>query len=152
MKSKRHLKIINIIKDRNVKTQEELAQALQDEGIEVTQATVSRDIKDLGLIKIATEDDSYKYALPSETDRIKMVRRIEKMFKNFVLSIDVSGNLVIIKTLSGTASGLASALDNLEWDDVVGCVAGDDCIFLAVDEKSDRDQVANRLKELIGIE
>ena len=152
MKSKRHLKIINIIKDRNVKTQEELAQALQDEGIEVTQATVSRDIKDLGLIKIATEDDSYKYALPSETDRIKMVRRIEKMFKNFVLSIDVSGNLVIIKTLSGTASGLASALDNLEWDDVVGCVAGDDCIFLAVDEKSDRNQVANRLKELIGIE
>jgi len=152
MKNKRHLKIINIIKNENIKTQEELAEALQNEGIEVTQATVSRDIKDLGLIKIATEDDSYKYALPSETDRIKMVRRIETMFKNFVLELDVSSNLIIIKTVSGTASGLASAIDNLEWKEILGCVAGDDAILLVVDENSDRDEVADRLKGLIGID
>ncbi len=152
MKGKRHLKIINIVKNERIRTQEELARFLEEEGIEVTQATVSRDIKDLGLIKVPIEDGSYKYAMPPEADKYKMARWIEKMFKNFVLSVETTGNLVVVKTLSGTAGGLASAIDNLEWKEVLGCVAGDDCIFVALKENCDRKEVVHRLRELVGIE
>ncbi len=152
MKGKRHLKIINIVKNERIKTQEELARVLQEEGIEVTQATVSRDIKDLGLIKVPVEDGSYKYAMPPEADKYKMARWIEKMFKNFVLSVDLTGNLIVVKTLSGTAGGLASAIDNLEWKEVMGCVAGDDCIFVALEENCNKGEVLHRLRELVGIE
>lgn len=152
MKGKRHLKIINLVKNEKIETQEDLARALEEEGIEVTQATVSRDIKDLGLIKIPVEDGTYKYGMPPEAEKHKMARWIEKMFKNFVLSIEITGNIIVIKTISGTAGGLASAIDNLEWEEVMGCVAGDDCIFVALREDCVRSDVLRRLRELIGVE
>lgn len=152
MKSKRHLKIIQIIKNRDISTQEELANCLQQESIDVTQATVSRDIKNLGLIKVPTENGGYKYALPPERERITMLGWVKRMFRDFVVDIGISDNIMVIKTLPGTAPGLASAVDNLDWDEIMGTVAGDDCILAVLVDKDFSVDVMNRFKELIGLE
>lgn len=152
MKSKRHLKIIQIIKNNDISTQEELANLLQNDKIDVTQATVSRDIKNLGLIKVPTETGGYKYAMPPERERITMLGWVRRMFRDFVVDIGISDNIMVIKTLPGTSSGLASAIDNMEWQEVLGTIAGDDTIFIVLRDKSKSDELFNRLKDLIGLE
>lgn len=149
MKSKRHLKILEIIKNEDIGTQEDLAAKLEAEGIEVTQATVSRDIKKLGLIKIPTGYGGYKYSMPVERNQSDVKSWLKRMFQDFVVHMDYGETLIVIKTLPGTAQGLASSVDNLGWDEVLGTVGGDDTVFVAIRSSQQTKDVYERLRDFL---
>ena len=136
MKSLRHDKILEIISSRNVETQEELSDALREVGIVATQATISRDIKELRLQKILTPDGSYRYSAPNRRNDMNIDLRLQTIFRESVTSVEAAGNLVVIKTLPGLANAACSAVDSMELDDVLGTLAGDDTgIIIAREEK-----------------
>mgnify|MGYP001121058229 CR=1 FL=1 len=135
MKARRHGLILSIIKEKPIETQEELGEALKTQGVEVTQATLSRDIKELGLIKLPTPNGDYRYSLPLDRNFSDLLKRAERIFEHAVLSIDFTENMIIIKTASGTAHAVAAALDDLDWKEVVGTIAGDDSILVIVRKK-----------------
>lgn len=150
MKSFRHQKIREIIETKVVQTQEELADILRNEGIEVTQATVSRDIKELMLIKIPTGDGNYKYGFPLDQNFIYSQSRMERLFRDSVTGIDYSENLIVIRSLPGTAQSIASTVDNARWPEVLGTVGGDDTLLVIVKPKEMVQEVMQRFKNLIG--
>ncbi|UWG98996.1 arginine repressor [Dehalobacter sp. DCM] len=149
MKTRRQKKIQELITSEVIKTQEELAQRLLEEGYNVTQATVSRDIKEMGLFKIAASGDEYRYAIRTETQPVGFKDRLNRMFKEVVVSLDSSENIIVIKTIPGNAQAMALLLDNIGWKEVIGTVAGDDTIFLLVKPKEMTQTVYQRLSELI---
>ncbi|EOC99610.1 arginine repressor [Caldisalinibacter kiritimatiensis] len=137
----RQSKILELIDDKEIETQEELADNLKDLGIDVTQATISRDIKELRLVKVLSKSGKYKYApMGHKTEGIS--ERLIKIFENSVLSIEKAGNLLVIKTLPGAAQICGSAIDSLSVEEIVGTIAGDDTIFVAI---SNIDKVDNIL-------
>ncbi|MGN0143950.1 MAG: arginine repressor [Clostridium sp.] len=131
MKSKRHTKILEIINSTEIETQEELAEALKKEGFEVTQATVSRDIKNLKLIKMQSANGKSKYAV-STREQKNIIDRLSNILANTVLSVENVDKMVVIKTITGSAPITAEAIDNLESADIAGTVAGDNTIFILV--------------------
>lgn len=135
MKGTRHGKIKEIIENNKIETQEELATALKQDGIEVTQATVSRDIKELMLIKVPDAEGNYHYAFPKEHNMLLTPGRLERTFQDSIVNMRASENLVVIRSLPGTAQAVAYAIDYMKWQEVLGTVAGDDTIFIAVDSK-----------------
>jgi len=148
MKARRQAKILEVIKNRVIETQEELAAALGEEGIPVTQATISRDIKELQLNKVPTPDGRYRYALPDEVGIGAWDKR-RRIFRESVLSIDFSGNLVVIKSLPGTAQGVAAAIDHMNVAEIIGSVAGDDTVMVVVKPADAASEVAERLRGLM---
>lgn len=148
MKNNRQAMIVAIIKEKVIGTQEELGEALKARGILVTQATLSRDIKELGLIKIPTLEGHYRYSLPQDRTPGDLMRRAQRMLDDAVVSIDEAENLIVIKTMSGTAQGVAAAFDELEWPEVVGTVAGDNTILVVVRSKEQTTAVLNKLQQL----
>ena len=128
MKIKRHLKIIELVKNNNIETQEELADMLRQSGFEVTQATVSRDIRDLKLTKISTEGGRQKYAVLVSVAN-QMSDRLIRVFCDGVISIDYANNIVVIKTLEGLAMGVAASLDAMDLSEIMGSIAGDDVVM-----------------------
>jgi transcriptional regulator of arginine metabolism len=132
VKSLRHAKIKEIVEHHVIETQEELAEALRKEGIEVTQATVSRDIKELMLIKVPMGDGQYRYAFPVEQNLMFSQSRMERIFRDSVLTLNYSQNIIVIKTLPGTAQSVASTIDYAKWSEIIGTVAGDDNILVVV--------------------
>ncbi len=148
MKTRRQALILSIIREKAIETQEELGETLKEEGVKVTQATLSRDIKELGLIKVPTPDGHYRYSLPTDRSFSDVVERAELMFKNSVTSIDYSENLIIIKTTTGTAQGVAAALDDLDWKEVMGTIAGDDSILVIVRKKQQVEKILDCLYKL----
>ena len=148
MKYSRHSKIIEIIESKDIETPDELAMELKLSGFQVTQATVSRDIKEMRLIKVLTKDGRYKYA--SIRDKEGVVNdRFLKIFRNSVTSIDFAGNIIVIKTLVGSASAAAVSIDAFNIKEIVGSIAGDDTIFLVVKEIDKIDELMNRFKDLL---
>ncbi|SRR6056297_883534 len=150
LKSKRHLKILNLIKKEDIGTQQELVARLHEAGIEVTQATVSRDIKKLGLIKVPDGHGGYKYSLSSKRSKGDVQDWMKKMIQDFVVEMNYSENIIVLKTLLGTASGLGAAIDNSKWEKILGTVAGDDTILLVVKDRKYTEEVFNKIKELLG--
>lgn len=148
MKARRQAKILELIKTSVIETQEELAEALGRQGIPVTQATVSRDIKELQLNKVPAGDGRYRYAIPEEMPSGSWDKR-RRIFQESVLSIDHSGNIVVIKSLPGTASGVASAIDHLGWPEMIGTVAGDDTVLVVVKPVEATPDIAERIKGLM---
>lgn len=147
MKSARHAKILEIIESNQIETQEELAGKLKELGFQVTQATISRDIKELRLIKIMGSEGSYHYAsLKENTSQLN--DRIVNVFRESVVSVDYSGNLVVLKTFTGAAMAASVAVDSLEWPEVVGCLAGDDTIFVAIRNQEDVLEAVEKFKKL----
>lgn len=149
MKTQRQAKIVELVRDRTIETQEELAAALRAEGFEVTQATVSRDIKELSLIKIPGENNTSYYASPDEP----MMRRgnedrLRRLVRLSLSDINSSENLIIIKTPPGEAQGMASAIDHSHWPEIIGTVAGDDTILIITKPKEATPQVVQRFLEL----
>lgn len=134
MKSSRHFIIRDILSTERITTQEELCEALSNRGFEVTQATVSRDIKELRLIKIPDEK-GYRYAFPDVHGSRSSNKRIKRVFKDSVVYLDSSENLIVIKTLPGTAQTVAAVIDAIENDRILGTVAGDDTLFVLVKPK-----------------
>ena len=142
MKIKRHNEIVELIKTREVGTQEELLELLKEKGYDVTQATISRDIRELNLTKINV-NGRQKYVIIQKDDGVgdKYVRVLKEGF----VSMMPSGNLIVLKTVVGMAMAVATAIDALE---IIGCIAGDDTIFIAVSENSHTTDVMNKLKKL----
>lgn len=147
MKATRHTKILELIQRYEIETQEELSDYLRREGYQVTQATVSRDIRQLKLTKVAMENGKQRYAALSEpgTD---MNGKYVRVFKEGFRSADTAQNILVIKTVSGMAMAVAAALDNMQCDEIVGSIAGDDTIMCAVRTSADAQSLLMRLRKL----
>ena len=150
MKTRRQRKIQELIAREVIRTQEELAERLREEGFEVTQATVSRDIKELGLVKVPTPGDEYRYALAVESHPTNYLERLKRLLRETVVSVNDSENLVLIRTIPGNAHALASLIDGSDWPDIIGTVAGDDTILLVVKPKEATAEVLARINGLMG--
>ena len=148
MKSIRHTRIKDIIENKVIETQEELAEKKKKKSIDVTQATVSRDIKELMLIKLPTGDGRYRYAFPLEKNVVFSQSRMVRMFQDSVTSIDYSENIIVIKTLPGAANAVASTLDYAKWPEIIGTVAGDDNILAVIKPIQAVEDIVQRLKNL----
>lgn len=149
MKNHRQARAKDIVERTVIRTQDELAEALRREGIDVTQATVSRDIKEMMLVKVPTGDGSYRYAFPSDQSVMVSVARLEKTFQDSVISVNSSGNIVVLRTLPGTAQAVAYVLDNVRWPEIIGTVAGDDTIFLVVKPEKAVEKVVERFEAIM---
>ncbi len=144
----RQSKIISIISNAEIETQEELVSALRADGFDVTQATISRDIKELGLIKIVGKIKKYKYAF-IDTDEKVGTNKTTALFKEAVLSIKPVNNMVVLKTVKGTASMVSGFLDKLALDDMLGCVFGEDTVMALFDANANIDSVVFRINEVL---
>lgn len=148
MKVSRHAKIIELIAQHDIETQEELAEYLNREGFKVTQATVSRDIRDLRLTKVAVDGSRQKYVvLAPEKD--KMNEKYIRVLRDGYISMDMAQNILVIKTVSGMAMAVAAAIDAMHLHEIVGCIAGDDTIMCAVRSVDDTIAVMSRLRKLV---
>lgn len=149
MKITRHAKIKQIIDHKKIETQEDLAAALRAEGIEVTQATVSRDIKELMLVKVPDANGHYHYAYPKDQNVLLTTERLERTLQDSILTVICSSALVVVHTLPGTAQAVGYAIDYIQWPEVMGTIAGDDTVFLAVSSLSNAEIVKERLMDFI---
>lgn len=147
MKASRHAKILEIIHKYDVETQEELAARLQQEGYAVTQATVSRDIRELKLTKVALSSGRQKYAVLSEPQ--KDLSKYIRVFQDGFRSMDMAQNILVIKTVSGMAMAVAAALDAMECREIVGSIAGDDTIMCAIRTVEDTVVLMKRLGKIV---
>jgi len=148
MKLKRHFKIIELISERDIETQEELGEGLKRAGFHVTQATISRDIKELGLIKINTAHGKQKYAVLSSMEN-QLSDRMVRVFCEGVISIEIAMNIIVIKTLEGMAMGIGAAMDAMNLNGIVGTIAGDDTLFSVTKNEQTAMEAALKLKSII---
>lgn len=146
MKVRRHAVIREIIENDVIETQEELAAALRARHIDVTQATVSRDIKTMMLVKVPAGSGRYRYALPKEKGALLSRERMARLFYDSVVSLDYSENIIVVKTLPGAANAVASILDHTPWQEIVGTVAGDDSILVVVKPREAAPDVVRRME------
>ena len=149
MKRYRYNKSKEIVQSQSIETQEELANALLAEGIEVTQATVSRDIKELMLIKIPTGDGHYRYALSPEENVVLSRSRINRLFQDSIIRVDSALNQIVLHTIPGSASAVAFSVDHAKWSEVIGTLAGDDTILLICRSVEEVDSVLKRIADLM---
>ena len=148
MKAKRQALIREIVENQSIQTQEELADALAAHGMVVTQATVSRDIKELRLLKVLTPSGVYKYATAAKAEH-GVSERLVRMFIDSVLSITYAENLVVIHTLAGSANAAAEAIDSMRWPEILGTMAGDNTIFVAVRSAAEAPVVVDKFHEIL---
>ena len=148
MKTKRQTKMLELIKKHNIETQEELSDYLQKEGYQVTQATVSRDIRELKLTKVAMSNGRQKYAVLTEANE-DLSEKYTRVFRDAFVSMDMAQNILVIKTVSGMAMAVAAAIDAMHLHEIVGCIAGDDTIMCAVRSVDDTIAVMGRLRKLV---
>ncbi|MBQ9365620.1 MAG: arginine repressor [Schwartzia sp.] len=142
--------IKEIIESSLIETQEDLASSLRKRHIDVTQATVSRDIKEMMLIKVPAGDGSYRYAFPNEKSLAFSRERMARMMEDAVIGIDYSENIIVLKTLPGTANAVASTIDGVRWPEIIGTVAGDDNILVVVKPKRVTEQIAKKIEGMIS--
>ncbi|MBQ6721389.1 MAG: arginine repressor [Clostridia bacterium] len=147
MKSKRQNEIIEIISTADIETQEELAAALRERGYPITQATVSRDIRELRLIKVTSKSGGYKYAKPVRHE-VAVSERLTRILADSLIHVEAAANLVVVKTLSGSANVAAEALDNLGWAEIIGTIAGDNTIFIAAKSNDEADNITARIRKM----
>jgi transcriptional regulator of arginine metabolism len=148
MKIARHSKILELISQKEIETQEELVDDLRKLGMNITQATVSRDIKELKLIKIMAKNGRYKYASISNGESA-IAEKLLRIFAQTVINIDLVGNTIIIKTISGSAAAAAESLDSLSWDGLAGTIAGDNTIFALARSEEKAQELATKFKKLV---
>ena len=149
MKSDRLAKILELIDENEIDTQEELLRRLKEAGFDVTQATVSRDIKELRLVKELTGSGGYRYALSERKTASTSDTRLRNIFKEGVISVDVAQNIVVVRTVPGLASAACSALDNMEIEGMVGTLAGDDTGILIMHDNSLAQQFSSEVHKLL---
>lgn len=148
-KARRQLKIQEIVQSMPIETQEDLVIALREANFDVTQATVSRDIKELGLIKVPGENNTSRYAMPNQPIIRRDDERLKRLCKTSVLGIDYSENLIVIKTMPGEAMGVASAIDQVNWPEIIGTIGGDDNILVIVKPKEATAELVERFNRLV---
>ena len=148
MKINRHAKIIELINTYQIGTQEELAEYLNREGFKVTQATVSRDIRNLKLTKVPAENGRQRYVARQENENLMSERYIRVLREGFI-SMDMAQNILVVKTISGMAMAVAAAIDALKWNEVVGCIAGDDTVMCAIRSAEDTITVMDKIRKIV---
>lgn len=149
MKPRRQMKILEMIRNHAIETQDDLADLLRADGIDVTQATVSRDIKELKLVKVPAGDGSYRYSLPAESAGVDQLQKLSRYMVDAVISIDYTKNLVLVKCLPGTANAVAVIMDKIQWPEIVGTLAGDDTILVITREEAQAPDMVARLRGLM---
>lgn len=149
MKKRRQSKILELIKNYNIETQEELTERLRGEGFDVTQATASRDIRELNLVKVSAGGNSYKYAESSKDD-MKISVKYRNILKETLVSVDFACNMIVLKTYSGMAQAAAAAIDNMGWSEIVGSVAGDDTIIMVMRSDESARDFYSKFNDLLG--
>ena len=149
MKSARQTKILEIIAQRNIETQNQLMEALLEAGVKSTQATVSRDIKELRLVKELTADGGYRYAAGGRDEVSDYDQRLKKIFRESVKSYAVAQNIIVIKTLPGLAGAACSTLDGMNIPHLIGTLAGDDTAFLAMQDNQAAEHFCHEIEEML---
>ena len=144
----RHAKILEIIKERIIETQEELVSALKDAGYDATQATVSRDIRELKISKMTTGKGTYRYVLPKQADPASGVKFSSALIDS-ITTVEFAQNLVVIKTYPGLASAVAGGIDRMNLDQILGCVAGDDTIMLVSRSEESAKLISDRFQGMV---
>ncbi len=145
MKIKRQSRIVELIKEHEIETQDQLAEMLNAEGLNVTQATISRDMRELKVTKVTSAGGSQKYAVLASGD-IQVSERLGRVFRDGVISMDYAQNIIVIKTLNGMAMAVAAALDSMGNNEVMGTIAGDDTIFCVVKTEQKAIKLIERLR------
>ncbi len=148
MKLQRHLKLREMIANFEIETQDELVERLQTAGFNVTQATVSRDIKELMLIKVPTGKGHYKYSLPGE-GRPNPQQKLKRALNDHFVSIDYTEHLIVLKSNPGTASAIGALIDQLPWQEVMGTVCGDDTILIICRDRSKSKHVVEQIQSFL---
>ena len=148
MKRKRHEKIIELIERYDIETQEELADHLVEEGFQVTQATVSRDIRELKLSKVPGREGRQKYVLLNNQQH-QMAEKYVGILREAFISMDRAQNILVVKTVSGMAMAAGAALDSIGWKEIVGCIAGDDTVMCAIRTAEDTKTVMAELEKIV---
>lgn len=149
MKTRRHAKILELIKEFDIDTQEELLRYLRESGFDVTQATVSRDIKELRLVKTQSRTGNYKYSTGGETGN-DMSSRFHSLFSDSVLSVEAAQNIVVIKSMTGMAQAVCAALDSAHPQSFVGTLAGDDTIFIVCKDTESAFETQEEFRKYIN--
>ncbi|MCP3772564.1 transcriptional regulator ArgR [Paenibacillus sp. MZ04-78.2] len=149
MKGQRHVRIREIITNNEIETQDELVEQLRKAGFHVTQATISRDIKEMHLIKVTLDDGRYKYSMPAE-QRYNPLQRLRRALNDHFVHIDHAENLVVLKSLPGTASAIAALIDSLEWNEIMGTISGDDTILIICRTKDHSSHIVNQILGMLS--
>ncbi|RKD25590.1 arginine repressor [Ammoniphilus oxalaticus] len=147
-KGQRHIKIREIIANHDIETQDELVHMLKELGYNVTQATVSRDIKELHLVKVPTQDGHYKYSLPAD-QRFNPQQKLKRTLMDSFISIDQADNLLIMKTMPGNAHAVGALIDNLDWQELLGTICGDDTILIICRNGAGANETSQRFLDML---
>ena len=147
-KGQRHIRIRDIIANNEVETQDDLVDFLKAEGYNVTQATVSRDIKELHLVKVPLSNCRYKYSLPAD-QRFNPMQKLKRALTDAFVSIDGASHFLVMKTLPGNAHAIGSLIDYLDWEEILGTICGDDTCLILCREEKDRELIKNKLLEML---
>lgn len=150
MKYKRQSEILNLIKTYNIETQDDLIARLKEKDYKCTQATVSRDIRELNIVKVATGKNSFKYALPSH-ETVRYDEKYQYIIQETILSVDVACNTIVLKTLAGMAQAACAAIEALGLNEIVGCIAGDDTIFVMMRSTEKALEYQESFKNILGL-
>ncbi|TLS36382.1 transcriptional regulator AhrC/ArgR [Pseudalkalibacillus caeni] len=147
-KGQRHIKIRELIANYDIETQDELVYSLKEAGFNVTQATVSRDIKELHLVKVPTMDGRYKYSLPAD-QRFNPLQKLKRALTDAFVSIDYTDHLIVMKTLPGNANAIGALIDNLDWNEVLGNISGDDTILIICRNREFSPVISQRFLDML---
>jgi transcriptional regulator of arginine metabolism len=147
-KGQRQIRIREIISNYEVETQDELVDRLREAGFNVTQATVSRDIKELHLVKVPLPDGRYKYSMPVE-QKFNPIQKLKRMLVDSYVSIDYADHFIVLKTLSGHANAVAELIDNLSWEEIMGTISGDNTILIICRSKENSREVTQRFLDML---
>ncbi|MEA4955588.1 MAG: arginine repressor [Pseudoflavonifractor sp.] len=150
MKSKRQQDILSIVAQQDIETQEQLLDALKERGVSTTQATISRDIKQLHLVKELTPSGIYKYAVSQRKTALNNAGRLQTIFRQGVTSFDVAQNIVVLRTMPGLASAAAAAIDAMEISELVGSLAGDDTVILIMRDNGAAEEFCEEIREMLS--
>ncbi|ANC77806.1 MULTISPECIES: transcriptional regulator AhrC/ArgR [Bacillales] len=147
-KGQRHIKIREMISNHDIETQDDLVELLKKANFNVTQATVSRDIKELHLVKVPMNDGRYKYSLPAD-QRFNPLQKLKRTLTDSFISIDYADHLIIMKTLPGNANAIGALIDKLDWEDLMGTICGDDTILIICRSKEVSADVSQRFLDML---
>ncbi|SDK56045.1 transcriptional regulator AhrC/ArgR [Sediminibacillus albus] len=147
-KGQRHIKIRELITENDIETQDDLVEHLRNLGYNVTQATVSRDIKELHLVKVPTVEGRYKYSLPAD-QRFNPLEKLRRLIMDAFVRIDTAGYFIVLKTLPGNAQALGALIDNLDWTEIMGTICGDDTCLIICRTEKDTIKIKNKLLEML---
>lgn len=147
-KGQRHIKIREIIAHNDIETQDELVERLRAANFNVTQATVSRDIKELHLVKVPTSQGHYKYSLPAD-QRFNPLQKLKRLLMDSFVSIDHAGYMVVMKTMPGNANAVGALIDNLDWQEIMGTLCGDDTVLIICRSMEGAEVTSSRFLDML---